>query len=97
MIPTEEVSTTVESNNSLSNKHGHLVSDFETDLEEIKRLYLKAVNSRDFWSGPEKIVFADSWTCLMRRLISCGITFHGLKHRLVLDEEKANQEQEEIY
>jgi hypothetical protein len=83
----------MENNNTLRYKPDRWVSDFEADLE---RIYLEAVNSRDFWSGAEKIVFADNWTCLMQRLISRGTTFHGFKHRLVLDEEEDEQEQEEI-
>jgi hypothetical protein len=91
----------MESNSNLRYKPepDRMVSDFEADVERIRRLYLEAVNARDFWSGAEKIVFADSWTCLMQRLISHGTTFHDLKHRLVLDEEesKQEQEQEEVY
>jgi hypothetical protein len=82
----------MESNSNLRYKPDRLVSDFEADLEKIRRLFSEAVNSREFWSGPEKIVFADSWTCLMQRLISRGTTFHGLKHCLVLDEEESKQE-----
>jgi hypothetical protein len=74
-----------------------MVSDFKVDLEKILRLYLEAATSRGFWSGAEKIVFADRWTCLMQRVISRGTALHGLKHRLVLDEEESKQEQEEIY
>ena len=83
-------------NNNLRYKPDRIVSDFEVDSKEILRLYSEAVNARDFWSGAEKIVFADRWTCLMQRVISRGTTFHGLKHRLILDEEE-EQEQEEIY
>jgi hypothetical protein len=60
----------MERNNNLRYKPDQMVSDLEDDLEKILSLYLDAVNSRDFWSGVEKIVFADRWTCLMQRLVS---------------------------
>ena len=58
--------TTNDDNDSVGYKPDRVVSDFEVDFKKILRLYLEAVNARDFWSGAEKIVFADKWTCLMR-------------------------------
>jgi hypothetical protein len=93
MTLTQGIPMTANDNDSVEYKPDRVVSDFEVDFKGILRLYLEAVNARDFWSGAEKFVFADRWTCLMQRVISRGTIFHGLKHRLVLDEE----DEQEIY
>jgi hypothetical protein len=77
----------MENNNSLRYKPDRLVSAFETDLEKIRILFLHAANSGDFWSGADKVVFTDDYTRLMQRFLSYGTSLHGLRHRLILDEE----------
>jgi len=83
----------MENNNNPRYKHDRVVSDFEADIEEIRRLYLHAAYSKSFWSEADKIFFADNWTCVVQRLLSYSIALHGLKHRLVLDEEESEQEE----
>jgi hypothetical protein len=82
----------MENNNNLRYKPDRLVNDFEADLEKIRSLFLHAANSRDFWSGADKVVFTDDYTRLTQRFLSYGTSLHGLRHRLVLDEEDETEE-----
>jgi hypothetical protein len=86
----------MENNNNLRYKHDRMVSDFEADLEDIRRLYVQAVNSRLFWSEVDKIQFEGKWTELVKKLVLSGNldVLSSFRYRLAIEEEDEIGEKE---
>jgi hypothetical protein len=86
----------MENNNNLRYKHDRMVSDFEADLEDIRRLYVQAVNSRLFWSEVDKIQFEGKWTELIKKLVLSGNldVLSSFRYRLAIEEEDEIGEKE---
>jgi hypothetical protein len=86
----------MENNNNLRYKHDRMVSDFEADLEDKRRLYVQAVNSRLFWSEVDKIQFEGKWTELVKKLVLSGNldVLSSFRYRLAIEEEDEIGEKE---
>jgi hypothetical protein len=82
----------MENNNNLRYKHDRMVSD----LEDIRRLYVQAVNSRLFWSEVDKIQFEEKWTELVKKLVLSGNldVLSSFRYRLAIEEEDEIGEKE---
>jgi hypothetical protein len=88
----------MENNNSLRYKPDRLVNDFEADLEDMRKLYVLAVNSRLFWSDAEKIQFEEKWTDLVKKLVLRGNSdvLSSFRYQLAMDEEDEIAEREHV-
>lgn len=75
-----------------------MVSDFETDLEDIRKLFAQAANSRLFWSGADKIQFEGEWTKLVKKLVLHGNLdiLSSFRYRLAIDEEDEIEERDHV-
>jgi len=71
------------------NKPDLRVNDFESTIEQIRKLYIQGKKSKDFWSEADKICFEDQWTKALRELLSQGneSVLSSFRHRLELEEE----------
>jgi hypothetical protein len=84
--------STMKNNESVRYKSHHSASNeaaetFGSDLKNLNAFCFEAIHYRPYWSSANKTVFADRWTIFMQGFLSHVTSLHGLKHRLILDED----------
>jgi hypothetical protein len=84
-----EMPMTMKDNDVVSNKG----TDFDLIIKKIRDLYYKAIQSRAFGSGAEKIHLDSEWTNLLQRLNGHGnsAVLNSFKLRLEMDEENEEE------
>lgn len=83
-------------------KPGHFVSDgsskdFDSNIEDIQKLYFERLNSGTFWSASDQINFEGKWIGCLKRLIKVNNSqgLISIKLRLAEDED-GQQGQKEV-
>jgi hypothetical protein len=71
---TSGMPTTMIDNGSVEYKPDRSVSksDFDTKLENLRKIYNQAIESRWLWSGPKIIALEGEWTDNLKGLVRLG-------------------------